>query len=200
MEAGGRVQCYVTPVPTCRAGRPGDPSFPSAGAFAWSPPRSRLGRAGVRTDDPARRPRRPRRGRGAGRAPRTPSGLAARSPAGLWQEQRGVVPVEWHTWQVSVATKTRCSCTSRGVTWLGPSRGSGHGLNACVPPPTTHQIAYVEILTPRSDGTRRWGLQELLCPPEWDWPLLTKLESPSPLPPREDAGRRPALDRDHVAL
>lgn len=137
LEAGGRVQCYVTPVPTCRAGRPGDPSFPSAGAFAWSPPRSRLGRAGVRTDDPARRPR---RGRGAGRAPRTPSGLAARSPAGLWQEQRGVVPVEWHTWQVSVATKTRCSCTSRGVTWLGPR------LNACVPcppPPTkSHMLRY----------------------------------------------------------
>lgn len=192
MEAGGRVQCYVTPVPTCRAGRPGDPCFPSAGAFARSPPRSRLGRAGVRTDDPACRPR---RGRGAGRAPRTPSGLAARSPAGLWQEQRGVVPVEWHTWQVSVATKTRYSCTSRGVTWLGPRSEC-----LCPPPPTTHQIAYVEILTPRSDGTRRWGLQELLCPPEWDRPLLTKLESPSPLPPREDAGRRPALDRDHVAL
>lgn len=98
----------------------------------------------------------------------------------LWPE-----PAEWCTGQVSVATKIRCSCASRALTWL---RLQSECL--CPPPPTAHQIAYVEILTPRSEGTRRWGLQELLCPPEWDRPLLTKLESPAPLPPREDAGRR----------
>lgn len=123
-------------------------------------------------------------GSGKGRsAPRPPSGLADRSPAMLWQEWRASCPrngtIGRYLWPRRHGTPAPRET----------SRGSGYSLNDRVPP-TAHHIAYVEILTPRGDGTRRWGLQELLCPPEWDRPLLTS--SREPLTPPATRGRREA--------
>ena len=124
---GGRVRsvlCNAGPHLQSREAR--GSLFPICRCLCTEPTKVKARTGWHEDNDPARRPRRDWR---VGRAPRPPSGLADQSPAVLWQNSRASCP--WNgTLGRYLWPRRHGSPAPRDM-----PRGSGYGLNACVPAP-----------------------------------------------------------------